>query len=140
MVLVHGTLRFGGRCPPYIQGVGAVELVFAPRLFLVPFIESLIWIAIGESLLLAFTWAALEFDTYNRAIRSHNQFVYVVFFLVVIVTVIQWNVKGQPFPRWGLIVGLMSAVCCYGKMAWHGMINFVKWTQGAYADHNQDSA
>jgi len=120
--------------------LGAAGLAFAPRFLLVPFIESLIWITIGESLLLAFTWASLELDTYNRAIRAHNQFVYVVFFLIVIVMVIQWNANGQPFPLWGMIIGLISAVCCYGKMAYHGMMNFLKWMQGAYAEQNEDAA
>jgi hypothetical protein len=114
--------------------VGAVVVVLACTLFLVPFWEAMIYYAIGGYFVLAFPWACLDRESQRRVIRAHNRLVYFFGALLVVTLVAQWATNGKPFPKWAVGALIVGAVVSYSVMGYYAVVNFRRWRHGDFRE------
>ena len=114
--------------------VGAVVVVLACTLFLVPFWEAMIYYAIGGYLVLAFPWACLDRESRRRVIRAHNRLVYFFVALVVVTLIAQWGAHAMPFPKWALGALIVVGVASYSVMGYYAVVNFRRWRHGDFRE------
>src|SRR5215467_8480386 len=112
--------------------LGAVAVVIACTLFLVPFWEAMIYYGIGGYFVLAFPWAILDRESQRQVIRAHNRLVYFVIALLVVVLIAQWGINGKPFPKWAAVALIVGAVASYSVMGYYALVNFRRWRHGDF--------
>ncbi len=112
--------------------VGAVVVVVACTLFLVPFGEAMICYAIGGYFVLAFPWACLHRESQRRVIRAYNRLVWFFVALLVVTFIAQWATDAKPFPKWAVGALIAGAIAAYSVMGYHAVVNFRRWRHGDF--------
>jgi hypothetical protein len=116
---------------------GAVAVVLACTLFLVPFWEAMSYYGIGAYFVLAFPWACLDRESIRRVIRAHNRLVYFFVAFLIVVLIVQWGTNRKPFPKWAAGCLIIGAVASYSVMGYYAAINFRRWQRGDFRKPTQ---
>ncbi len=114
--------------------LGAIAVVLACTLFLVPFWEAMIYYGIGGYFVLAFPWVCLDRESQRQVIRAHNRLVFFVIALLVITLIVQWGTDGRPFPKWAVGALIVGAVASYSVMGYYAVVNFRRWRHGDFRE------
>ena len=85
---------------------------------------------------LGFAWSCLEWPSRNAAVRANNLFVLVAVGLVA--TAAFTTRKGESFPTWAIVVGVIAAIVGYSVAAAYGVRNFIRWRRGFYEVRQQE--
>ncbi len=107
---------------------GLAGVAAAHMLLYVPLMTAFLWYALVAYLVVAFSWAFLDWRTRNAAVRGNNAFI--VFAVCLFGVLIFVQDEHEPFPTWATVLLVAAGIAGYSVMGLHGYRNFLRWRRG----------
>ncbi len=111
---------------------GLIVVAAACLLLFVPLVTGLCWYALVVYLVVAYSWASLDWRTRAAAIRGNNAFIIFVVCLLVVLLIVQD--EHEPFPTWATVLLVAAGVAGYSVMGVQGFRNFLRWRRGDFKE------